>query len=330
MLFANCIPVKGVLRSIIIDSQRNSFKFIPNNLFEILQEFNTSTINDIYKIRGDENSAILDEYFEFLIRNEFAFLTNTPLSFPLIDNKWESPRQITNAIIDIDNSTTYDITEVIEEMDNIGVEALQIRIFYEMPFLIFEQICDTTFLKTKRLRSIQFLLKYIDYTEGEEFLNAVTGNLLTSELIIHSCPFSKVLPTGFGFNIIYTEEKVDNASKCGCINPHYFTSNLNHINEAVNYNTCLNKKIAVDVNGAIKNCPSMEKDFGRVNSNQKIEGIIKQKGFQELWMVKKEQIDTCKICEFRLICTDCRAYVKHKFDKPLKCNYNPYTAKWEN
>ncbi|MDR2057516.1 MAG: hypothetical protein LBP83_04405, partial [Dysgonamonadaceae bacterium] len=39
----------------------------------------------------------------------------------------------------------------------------------------------------------------------------------------------------------------------------------------------------------------------------------------------------CKDCEFRYICTDCRAYLQDSNDiysQPAKCNYNPYIAKW--
>ena len=43
------------------------------------------------------------------------------------------------------------------------------------------------------------------------------------------------------------------------------------------------------------------------------------------------KIHVCKDCEFRYICTDCRAYIEDPNDilsKPLKCGYNPYTAEW--
>lgn len=44
-----------------------------------------------------------------------------------------------------------------------------------------------------------------------------------------------------------------------------------------------------------------------------------------------DQIHICKDCEFRHICTDCRAYIEDPDDiysKPLKCGYNPYTGEW--
>jgi hypothetical protein len=39
----------------------------------------------------------------------------------------------------------------------------------------------------------------------------------------------------------------------------------------------------------------------------------------------------CKDCEFRYICTDCRAYLEdpyNEYSKPLKCGYDPYTGEW--
>ena len=47
--------------------------------------------------------------------------------------------------------------------------------------------------------------------------------------------------------------------------------------------------------------------------------------------INKDLIDVCKDCEFRYICTDCRAYIQDKnniYSKPAKCNYDPYNAEW--
>ncbi len=56
-----------------------------------------------------------------------------------------------------------------------------------------------------------------------------------------------------------------------------------------------------------------------------------QPGFKKYWDINKDKIYVCKDCEFRYICTDCRAYVEDPEDilsKPLKCGYNPYTGEW--
>ena len=54
--------------------------------------------------------------------------------------------------------------------------------------------------------------------------------------------------------------------------------------------------------------------------------------FKKYWNITKDEISTCKDCEFRYICTDCRSYTESPEDyysKPLKCGYSPYTNKWE-
>jgi radical SAM protein with 4Fe4S-binding SPASM domain len=48
---------------------------------------------------------------------------------------------------------------------------------------------------------------------------------------------------------------------------------------------------------------------------------VEKKRFKNLWHINKDQIKVCKGCEFRYICTDCRAYVEDiddKYSKPKK------------
>ncbi len=116
---------------------------------------------------------------------------------------------------------------------------------------------------------------------------------------------------------------------CGCISPSYFSINLPHILGAKNSNTCLNKKISISTDGLIKNCPSMEHSYGMID-NTDMSTILKLKKFQQLWGLKKDSIEICKDCEFRYICSDCRAFTHNNQinSKPLKCNYDPYNATW--
>ncbi|KAA3644370.1 MAG: hypothetical protein DWP98_12335 [Bacteroidetes bacterium] len=51
------------------------------------------------------------------------------------------------------------------------------------------------------------------------------------------------------------------------------------------------------------------------------------------WKISKDRIDVCKNCEFRNICSDCRAFRIDQNDflsKPLKCGYDPYKAQWKH
>jgi SPASM domain peptide maturase of grasp-with-spasm system len=128
--------------------------------------------------------------------------------------------------------------------------------------------------------------------------------------------------------VFITQNSILNQNSCGIISSKYFSTNLQHFTEAQKHNTCLNRKISIDVNGEIKNCPSMAKSFGNIKDTTLAEAIEKP-GFKDLWEINKDKVHVCKDCEFRYICTDCRAYLENPEDiysKPLKCGYNPYTA----
>jgi hypothetical protein len=62
-----------------------------------------------------------------------------------------------------------------------------------------------------------------------------------------------------------------------------------------------------------------------------LHSALAQRDFAALWSINKDQITVCKDCEFRYVCTDCRAYLLDAGDlysKPSKCTYDPYTAEW--
>lgn len=131
--------------------------------------------------------------------------------------------------------------------------------------------------------------------------------------------------------IIYSNQIISGVNNCGCISPEYFTINEKHYFESQNHNTCLNKKLSIDINGNIKNCPSMLENFGNIK-NSEIKDVINKPNFKKYWNIKKDDIAVCKDCEFRHICTDCRAYLENPNDiysKPLKCGYNPYNNHWD-
>ena len=75
----------------------------------------------------------------------------------------------------------------------------------------------------------------------------------------------------------------------------------------------------------------MKESFGNIKETN-LSDLINKQGFKKYWDIKKDDIAICKDCEFRHICTDCRAYIEDPQDiysKPLKCGYNPYTNEWQ-
>ena len=63
-----------------------------------------------------------------------------------------------------------------------------------------------------------------------------------------------------------------------------FSTNYDVYLEGENANTCLNKKIAIDRFGNIKNCPSMSKSFGNAN-HENIVATAYSPEFKNLWSI---------------------------------------------
>jgi hypothetical protein len=82
-LFSCCFPVKGFSRSIICDTQRNSYDFIPNSLYNILIKYDGDTIAEIKSNYNHKFDNIIDDYFIFLQKKEYIFFTKEPDAFPL-------------------------------------------------------------------------------------------------------------------------------------------------------------------------------------------------------------------------------------------------------
>lgn len=331
-LFACCIPVKGAARSIICDLQRQFFHFIPNSLYELLTG-EAKTFTEILESCGEENYATIEEYFFFLLQHEYGtWFTKDELDlFPPLQTEWKTPLPVTNCILDYDAYSTYNIEDALQQLNELGCAAVQLRFFSAQSFERLEQIADS--IATARIKSLDILLPYtaaftknavIDFTNRHQRLN---------NFFICNAPENIYInETAEGLTrIVYTTENISSETHCGIVHTNYFLVNMPLFTESLSHNNCLNKKISVDRNGLIKNCPSMQQSFGHI-ANTSLQQALACNGFKKLWSISKDDIEGCKDCEFRYICTDCRAYTvdeNNQYSKPAKCRYNPYTAEWE-
>lgn len=330
-VFANCIPVKGAKRSVICDLTRGNIHVIPNDMYDILTS-NKLSIEEIYNYYGIDNKNTIDEYFDFLFLNEYIFLcTKSELTlFPNISLRWECPSIITNAIIDLDDKSQYKLKNVFDELEEMQCQDLCVRMFYSVEFSFLESIVNL--LNDNRIKSISLIVKYNENINYDEYISLCKKYLKIEDVVIFSCSntyFSSKRDNKYA-NISFIVDNINNSSHCGVIHPSYFSVNLQTFTESQKHNTCLNRKISIDVNGEIKNCPSMTKSYGNIKDITLREALEKE-GFKDMWYIHKDQIEVCKDCEFRHICTDCRAYIQDPtniYSKPAKCSYDPYTATW--
>jgi SPASM domain peptide maturase of grasp-with-spasm system len=331
-LFTCCFPTAGVERALVCDVQRKTYQFLPSALYEILTEHDGKTINEVKKIYENEYDEIIEEYFEHLEREEYVFFTDTPQYFPKMDLRWEEPFKITNAIIDIDENTpTVPWDSVIDEFEKLGCKHIQIRSFSDKPLSYFEDILEKC--ENKRVVSIEFIIKYQSDFDKRLLFDFCNKYPRVFAIYAHSAPTNETLhisEQGMG-HIFFTQDEITSSNHCGIISPDYFTINIKTFTEAQKHNTCLNRKISIDTEGYIRNCPSMKEHYGNIKDTT-LQEALAHPDFKKYWFVNKDQISVCKDCEFRYICTDCRAYIENPEDmysKPLKCGYNPYTCEWE-
>ncbi len=333
-LFACCIPVYGYKRSIIYDIQRDCSETIPNSLFHLLKTNKNTSYSKILLKYGVENKKIIDNYFDWLIQKEFGFWCNSVTeskSFPDMDMEWDTPFVITNSIIDIGEDNSINYHDIIRQAINIGIPYLQLRAYTEKNldfYFSLLKICEGS-----RIKSIDIFTPYLKINPKEvSFKKNCQKYLRINNIIFHSSPFNKRVKFFNGLTtIIFVKQTISDQNCCGNISSSFFAINKQLFTESHHHNTCLNRKVCIDVNGEIKNCPSMNKSFGNIRNTTLAEAIEKP-GFKDLWFINKDKVDVCKDCEFRHMCTDCRAFIKDPeniYSQPSKCPYNPYIAKWQ-
>ncbi len=332
-LFAHCIPVKGAARATICDLQRQHFHFIPNVLYDILTDV-PKTYNEVIAYCGEENREVLEEYYSFLQEHEYGYwFDKEELDlFPPMSMDWRQPFMVSNCILDYDASSHYDIKAVIQQLDALGCTALQLRFFAKMPKQLITDVLQC--MDNSMIRTVDILLPYSTEFTNEDIDKLVEQYLRIGTFTIYNAPYSQFKESlnDKMSRVIYTVENINSETHCGAVQSFYFVVNTNLFTESQHHNNCLNRKIGVDKSGLIKNCPSMTESFGHI-SNVSLDSVLQQQDFKKKWNITKDTVEVCRDCEFRYICTDCRAYTTGDNasvnGKPAKCQYNPYEAIWE-
>jgi SPASM domain peptide maturase of grasp-with-spasm system len=194
----------------------------------------------------------------------------------------------------------------------------------------------------KSINSIELILKYDASVPDEAYKQLAEDEPMISSLTLHSSPQDRTLIIDYGCDaeagrfikreVRITSQMIDSNIHCGLITVRSLHApSITNFFETKFHNGCLNRKVAVDALGNIRNCPSMPAIYGNT-ADTNLADAIKGEGFKDKWQIRKDQVKVCMDCEFRYACSDCRAYVEDPADiysKPLKCGYDPYTGQWE-
>ena len=321
--------VEGAKFDALIDLQRMNAFQISKEYTQLLRILDKSSYSSTCETIDLFNISLSE--LEYLIQNEIFVLCNKKIlrlskPFPYSFNR---PYVVENIVIELNKAHILCYDDLIRQFISLGVQAIQIR----GCFSIVMEFC--LMLRNTKIRDIELVLLLDETLLQHDFDNLMRQTNLISYVI--SPLKSELKVPRYIRHKQFDYNSFTLPYHCGLIGLKEMSINIDHYSESIMHNSCLNRKISIDAEGNIKNCPSMTESYGNIRDTTLAEAIEKP-GFKKYWNINKDQIAVCKDCEFRYICTDCRAYVEDPHDtsgpdgtnlsKPLKCGYNPYTGEW--
>lgn len=322
-LFPTSFITKGYARTTIINTSERKVYFVSNKTDELISNFKRISIFDL--LHKNKN---VYQLVQFLVNNNLGMVVkkSDKERFLPIVRKVEIPF-LFNSIVDVDKVNINKIKLTLNKLNDVKISNIQVRFLGNIEKEDF--LCILEELKKYSFYSIELVMK------SNLFLSLSKSDVLTidKEELITKVFVSGNIDKQFkeGIKFIFTNAPLNEENICGNISMKYFSPFLESVIYSKHSNTCLNCKISVDKYGKIKNCPSMKESFGDIK-DVSIKEVLKNPNFQKFDKITKDEINVCKDCEFRYICTDCRAYIDNPNDiysRPSKCNYNPYICKWE-
>lgn len=314
-LYPNVIPVKGYNRSLLVDLQRAKSHLVPNGLVDCLEQ---------HTLTGPE------EYERFVIDNELGMFLDHEVAACLtpLPTDYYPASKITNAILELDQHSSWSIPSILNQLDELGTQFLEVR-FLDFYSVVKHLRILQVYSKDTTIESIQLMVPFhkdlkvfLDSSLKEQFFRL-------SKILVYKASEGFELDAPL-YKLVFTRQESVSHEYCGNISMESFSIHTQSYVRNMNYNSCLDHKISVNKNGLIGNCPSMSETFGQVDETSLAE-VLRGNKLQRKWKLTKDKISICSICEFRTICTDCRAFTLKNAEngKPSKCGYNPFISLWK-
>lgn len=306
LLYATCLPVRGLGESTICDIERGRIKRIPNLLFDILAYAQNHTISATKAHFEHRYDAGIDEYFQLLVNEEYAFFTDNNHTFPPLDLSWDFPAKITNATIDVAAHTTHDIVPVLFELNQLGCAALQLNWSKSLSEL--NSILDT--LRQSRLQWIE--INYLD-----EQLDLDNPPIDTYNKFLHrhvrvqrfNCraqAYANVETIANNNPVLQHRLAIQHSlqdADSELTHQVAFNPNIPTFAEAQKHNVAHNRKVYLNAEGYWMNHLSHTNHFGHISTHT-ISQLLDNPSFQIQWYLNNDQIEGCRTCPYRYVCID--------------------------
>jgi SPASM domain peptide maturase of grasp-with-spasm system len=319
ILYQDCVITDGISKSIIFDfgqknyisiekSQRN--QFIHNRYFHCNENNITFALN--------------------LKKINYGYFSNTVSNDELITRNYNyfNAKDFSNIVLNLGENIKYDIELFISKIKHLNVDSIQIRCNDTCELILFKLL---SFIENFSIRSIELFYPYVNSNSTKTITRKI---LKVTKKITFISFYNSPKNERYIFHrirIIHNTQNIFDDNQCGYISQSYFVPDIQFYSEAQFHNSCLNKKIAIDLEGNIKNCPYSKELYGNISSIDLNEMLLNEH-YKKYWFLKKDNIKICSDCEFRYICSDCRVFTINGElnQKPEKCKYDPYTNTWED
>jgi hypothetical protein len=128
--------------------------------------------------------------------------------------EWSHPNAITNAIIDIDPLSLYDIGWVARELDSVGCKALQIRIYQAVGIEFLSQVLQ--FFERTGLRHIELLISHNEDVSEEDLIGLCRQYVRINAIAILGSRENRIKEDNRARVVITTVKKdISSAAHCG-------------------------------------------------------------------------------------------------------------------
>jgi|GEM_PF-4652582 len=174
--------------------------------------------------------------------------------------------RIDNAIIEIDDYGISHVSNILSQLKREQINKIELRFNSENSDHLF--FC----IKEFSLANLSYFIVFLPYNNNLKILKIKNVLRLVDLLVIHSIKNNIDIDFEHS-NHILLKDNINNLH-CGKFGVSRLLANKPLFTESQHHNSCLNRKISIDAEGNIKNCPSMEETFGNIRDTKIVSSDI--------------------------------------------------------
>ena len=250
--------------------------------------------------------------------HQFVLFEKGPVNTAIIDFLKGNTYQVNNSIVEKFESEIFN--DIDDFMSACEAEEMLIEVNekFWIPRIFFE--------KKEMIKEFSFCLETEEGVDFDLITEKMRGFDL-SQIVF----YGQTLPQWF-FPDVEKKTKPKDFEKCRMLST--IDRKLGKVDNSIydfnlNYNSCWGRKIAVTAEGILKPCIYSDMVIGDLKE-QKLDDSIEK--IKSLWGITKDKVETCKDCELRYVCFDCREIARkttgNLFGANPNCGYNPYKGIW--